>query len=106
MWERLDSLLGEINRVWVSSARSSQNLGAIATLLHDVMSSLKRWSQENFGAVTKEIARIRETMENLNLQDPVRNQGRINEVMKRMDEVLYHEEMIWMQRVVFRIATA
>jgi hypothetical protein len=63
------------------------------------MSSLKKWSQEHFGVVAKELAAIRESLETLSLQDPIANQEHITKLRKRMDELLYHEEMMWMQRL-------
>jgi hypothetical protein len=47
MWERLDSLPGEIKKAWESTGWTLHNLGDIATSLRDVMTSLKRWSKEN-----------------------------------------------------------
>jgi hypothetical protein len=50
------------------------------------------------GCCVKELKGIRESMEALSLQDLIANQERITELRKRMDELLYREEMIWMQR--------
>jgi hypothetical protein len=51
--------IGEIKQAWEASRRPIQDLGDIASNLHKVMISLKRWCREKFGAVTKEIAKIR-----------------------------------------------
>jgi hypothetical protein len=98
MWEWVDSLLGEIKNAWESSGQNMQNMGYIASSLRDVMSSLKRWSQVNFGVVTKELAGIRESLDALSMQDLIANQGRITELGKRMDELLYREEMLWIHK--------
>jgi hypothetical protein len=51
---------------------SVQNMGNIATNLKGVMRSLRSWSSEKFGAVTKELELIRKRLEVLNaLNDDV-----------------------------------
>jgi hypothetical protein len=58
MWERDGSLPEEIKKAW-GVGECIQNLGAVATTLNRVMSSLKSWSHVNFGVVTKELSDIR-----------------------------------------------
>jgi hypothetical protein len=75
MWEREPSLPEEITKAWQSGVWV-QNLGDVANTLHTEMPSLKKWSHEKFGVVTKELKKIRTTIE----------------------ELLYREEMMWLQR--------
>jgi hypothetical protein len=97
MWEREESLPDEIRKAW-ESGESLHNLGDVVSRLRKVMSSLKRWSHEQFGAVTKELTSIRKKMEELETQDPSANHIELVGLRKRMDELLYREEMMWLQR--------
>jgi hypothetical protein len=54
MWEREESLAGEIKKAWEEGAQV-QNLGDVVTSLRRVMKSLRSWSFQKFGAVTKEL---------------------------------------------------
>jgi hypothetical protein len=94
MWEREESLPSEIKQARESSERPMQNPGDIADTLHNVMASLMWWSKEKFGAVTEEIAMITKKHGVLSLQDPVANQGKLGELTKHMDELLYQEKMM------------
>jgi hypothetical protein len=98
MWEREDTLSLEINQAWRATGKTVHDLGDVADSLQKVMGALSCWSKEKFGAVTKELAKIRENLEALSLQDPVVNQAKIADLTKRMDELLYCEEMKWLQR--------
>jgi hypothetical protein len=62
------------------------------------MSSLRKWSMDKFGAVTKEIVVLKEKMEDLRSQDHVGNKEEVDKCRRRMEELLYKEEMMWMQR--------
>jgi hypothetical protein len=97
MWEREESLPDEIRKAW-ELGESLHNLGDVVSRLRKVMSSLKRWSHEQFGAVTKELTSIRKKMEELETQDPSANHIELLGLRKRMDELLYREEMMWLQR--------
>jgi hypothetical protein len=70
----------------------------VATSLHRVMASLRRWSFDKFGGVTKELEAIRIKMEELCSQDHIANQVQVDQLRDRMDELLYREEMMWLQR--------
>jgi uncharacterized radical SAM superfamily protein len=73
-------------------------LGDIAVNLQGTMSSLKRWSHEKFGVVTSELEKLRKRLEELNSLDAVGNEGEIWRINKQMDKLVYHEEMMWLQR--------
>jgi hypothetical protein len=70
----------------------------VATSLHRVMASLRRWSFDKFGGVTKELEAIRIKMEELCSQDHIANQVQVDQLRDRMDELLYREQMMWLQR--------
>jgi DNA replication protein DnaC len=75
-----------------------QNLGDIADNLKGIMKSLQRWSKEKFGAVTKELEQLMEKLENLCANSQGTADEEIKRIRQRMDEVLYREEMMWLQR--------
>jgi hypothetical protein len=97
MWEREELLAGEIKKVWEESTQV-QNLGDVETSLRRVMKSLRSWSFQKFETVTKELESIKEQIESLSSQNHVANQGEIERLSQRMDEPLYREEMMWLQR--------
>ena len=68
MWERLESLALEIKEAWCL-APNREGLGGIAKALVHVQRVLRSWSNENFGAVTKELEGLRDRLETL-LADP------------------------------------
>jgi hypothetical protein len=97
MWEREPSLPEEIKEAW-SACNNVLNLGDVATSLWQVMSELKVWSYRKFGAVNKELEKIRKQLEQLELQHPCTNQAELMTLRNCMDELLYREEMLWLQR--------
>jgi hypothetical protein len=62
------------------------------------MSSLRSWSKVNFGAVTSELEKIMAKMEELSRQDPSLAEEEMRGLRQRMNELLYQEEMMWLQR--------
>ena len=60
------------------------------------MHALEGWSKKNFGNVIKEINKSRTRLEELMAMNA--DQRTIREATDRMNELLYREEMIWMQR--------
>jgi hypothetical protein len=75
-----------------------QNLDDVAMSLPRVMKSLRSWSFQKFGSVTKELEIIKDQLESLSSHNHVANQGEIERLSKCMDELLYREEMMWLQR--------
>ena len=96
MWERLESLALEIKEAWCS-APNKEGLSGIAKALVHVQRVLRSWSNENFGAVTKELEGLRDRLETLRA-DPQAGRTAIRNLIDRMDELLYREEMMWLQR--------
>jgi hypothetical protein len=97
MWEREASLPEEIRLAW-TAGKPVHHLGDIAGNLKGVMLSLRKWSKVKFGAVTKELETLRKRLEELSTQSQDANCDEINKTGQHMDELLYREEMMWLQR--------
>lgn len=91
------SLSEEIKNAWAAND-SVSNLGDLANRLRTMMSSLRRWSLDKFGSVNKELGQIRDKLEELNMLDYHTHKVEIDSLMKGMDELLYREEIMWLQR--------
>jgi hypothetical protein len=97
-WEREPSLQDEIKKMWQGNVHGN-SLKDIQQDLEQMRSSLKKWSTENFGSVTKELRRIRERIETLSNLDRQVHEVELQTLRTRMDETLHHEEMMWLQRL-------
>jgi hypothetical protein len=97
MWEREDSLQEEIVNAW-ESVGQMQSLGNITQALDIVRQSLKKWSMENFGFVTKELQKWMERIEALSAHTGASQEEELERLRIRMDEIFYREEMMWIQR--------
>jgi hypothetical protein len=97
MWERETDLHLVIERAWLRK-NSGSDLGAPSKSLETVANELQKWSSENFGNVTKRIVELRKGIERLEWNDPVQNRDHILEVKRELEEILYREEMMWLQR--------
>jgi hypothetical protein len=75
-----------------------QNLGDVVTSLRRVTKSLRSCNFKKFGVVTKELESIKEQIESLSSQNHVANQGETERLSRHMDELLYREEMMWLQQ--------
>lgn len=60
------------------------------------MKELKNWSKANFGNVLKDIEILRSQL--AELQQAGADQSHIRSKMNQLDELLYREEMMWLQR--------
>jgi hypothetical protein len=67
MWEWEESLFQEVQTAW-DRGDNVHGLGDMAGRLKKVMVSLKRWSVEKFGAVTKEIAVLKAKIGDLSVK--------------------------------------
>ena len=56
------------------------------------------WSTEKFGHATKELEQLRGELELLEQADPISNREAILKTKQELDELLYREEMMWLQR--------
>jgi hypothetical protein len=96
MWEREETLSQEIQMAW-DRGDTVPGLGDVACKLKNVMGSLRKWSMVKFGAVTKEIEVLKDKIEYLSSRDHVANKDEVDKCTKRIEELLYREEMMWMQ---------
>ena len=71
-------------------------LSSVASSLKEVMKELKQWSMVKFGIVLKKIESLRNNLAKLQLAGADR--AHIRTKMNQLDELLYREEMLWMQR--------
>ncbi|XP_066347579.1 uncharacterized protein [Miscanthus floridulus] len=96
MWERLESLAVEIKNAWCTDA-SREGLGGVVAALKQVHGALRSWSKQHFGMVTKELEELRASLEEAKT-DPLCSDREVRRITDRMDELLYREEMMWLQR--------
>jgi hypothetical protein len=95
MWERESDLSERVANAW-ADAGAKAYLGDIMRGLDDVMSALQGWSKKKFGNVMKEVQKAREQLELLVLSNA--DQKAIRKASDHMQELLYREEMLWLQR--------
>jgi hypothetical protein len=95
MWERDASLPEHISNAW-AAAGPKENLGQIRKGLAGVMKHLQHWSKEKFGNVKLQLEKSRTRLEELLSMNADREEIRV--VTDQMNELLYREEMMWMQR--------
>jgi hypothetical protein len=96
-WEREPSLAAAVEEAW-SRRVPSEDLGDINFALKDVMSNLYKWKGVHFKSLHKEIERRRLLLEDLNLRTDVNCEAEKSRLAKEMDELLYREEISWLQR--------
>jgi hypothetical protein len=97
MWERDESLGAEIASAWLAAGKK-ENLGEVADALKIVMKNLREWSLVKFGSVRKELESLRKRL--ADLQGSLMSEhvaAEIRETSRKLDEVLYREEMMWLQ---------
>lgn len=94
-WKRDPALPHIIEQAWPKS-NPQGNLGLVAASLKQIMMSLWSWSKQKFGHVNREIEKLCSELANLQ-EDNVDRQA-IKEKMNTLDELLYREEMMWLQQ--------
>jgi hypothetical protein len=94
-WERDHALPEVIASAW-QEAGTKTDLGEINAALEKVMGALHRWGGRKFGNVTRELAKLRRKLEQLMLDNAPPQI--IRETTDTMNELLYREEMLWLQR--------
>lgn len=75
---------------------SMLHLGDVADGLNNMMKRLQDYSRKKFGNVIKEINKSRSRLEEVMSMNADRKE--IMEVNDPLNELLYREEMLWMQR--------
>lgn len=74
------------------------DLGALPEGLESVTKELKHWSSTTFGHVSKQLESIRGELEQLEMEDAIANREAILAKKRELGELLYREEMMWLQR--------
>jgi CO dehydrogenase/acetyl-CoA synthase beta subunit len=59
---------------------------------------LRAWSAVKFGNVCRELKNSRQQVEQFRMQGAAEDSVSVKETMAKMDELLYREEMLWLQR--------
>lgn len=93
-WERDEALPEVIKNAW-EAVGGVQNLGQLRDALTKTMLTLRSWSKK-FGNITRELAKSRSQLEELMHMNA--DQQDIRRVTDKMNELLYQEEMMWLQR--------
>jgi hypothetical protein len=94
-WECDAGLPERVAEAW-RAVGSKQDLGDAMQGLDAVMDSLKDWSKRKFGNILHELNKSRKRLELLQLNNA--SQKEICQAMDHMNELLYKEEMLWLQR--------
>ena len=95
MWERDPALPEVIQNAWSAASRMG-DLGDVGAALGDLISTVHGWSRKKFGNVEREINISRTRLEEHMAMNA--DQREIREATDRINELLYREEMLWMQR--------
>jgi hypothetical protein len=95
MWERESDLAERVAAAW-GAAGQKNDLGDIMRGLDGVMDTLQSWSKKRFGNILKELKKARENLEFLKINNA--DQREIRRASDHMQELLYKEEMLWLQR--------
>jgi len=59
---------------------------------------MKKWSSENFGAVTKQNEEQRTKLDHVRALRNNADSHAVREALDKMNELLYRKEMMWLQR--------
>lgn len=94
-WERDASLPERVAAIW-EKAGEKFSLGDFRSGLAKLMVELHAWSKNKFGNITRDLEQSRTRLEELMHMNADRNE--IRKVSDHMEELLYREEMLWMQR--------
>jgi hypothetical protein len=95
MWEREQTLPEVIQNAW-SVVGEIKDLGDVGKALGSTMAKLHEWSKDKFGSVNEELRKSRCQLEELMHMNVDRQE--IRKITDRMNELLYREEMMWLQR--------
>ncbi|XP_073367759.1 uncharacterized protein [Aegilops tauschii subsp. strangulata] len=93
-WERDAALPKVIKEAW-ATVGGVQNLAQLRDALSKTMASLGVWSKK-FGNIRRELAKSRNQLEELMHMNA--DKAEIRMIIDKMNELLYQEEMIWLQR--------
>jgi hypothetical protein len=94
-WEREVSLGERIQQVW-EKENTKGDLGVISKALKNMLAALKQWSLTHFSYVRRELETLRAQLASLQATNV--DSGAVKETIRNMNELLYREEMLWLQR--------
>jgi hypothetical protein len=94
-WEREADLNERVANAW-QEAGAKHNVADILSGLDNVMEALQGWSKRKFGNVLRELDKARKHLEMLQVTNA--DQRDIRKATDHMQELLYREEMLWLQR--------
>lgn len=95
MWERELALPEVVEAAW-KSAGAENHRSNISTALRSTLLALHKWSSKKVGNITREIEKSKTRLEELTNMNADRND--IRKESDHMNELLYKEEMMWLQR--------
>lgn len=95
MWERLESLAEEIKNAWCTDAsRGAGRCGCGPEACTGRFTLME--CKQHFGMVTEELEDLRACLEEARA-DPSCSAREVRRITDRVDELLYREEMMWLQ---------
>jgi hypothetical protein len=97
MWEREPSLAATVQDAW-SRRLPILDLGDINEAMKSMMNDLYSWKADAIGSVPRKLKEKRKELEELSLLSDLDSTEQRNQIAKEMDELLYREEIIWLQR--------
>jgi hypothetical protein len=95
LWERDHALPEVIKNAWTGLGTKS-DMGDVHAALEQEMNILHKWGGKKFGNVMHQLTQLSRKLGNLMACDTSREE--IRETMDMMNELLYREEMLWLQR--------
>jgi hypothetical protein len=97
MWEREPSLPAVVEEAW-SRRVPVNDLGDLTMSMQTMMSSLYDWKTKHFKSVPKEMEKMRKELNELSLLTDPESVAKKETLSGQMDELLYREEIMWLQR--------
>jgi hypothetical protein len=97
MWERDPSLPHAVEEAW-SRRVPVQDLGDVAASMKTMMTSLFNWKSKHFKSIPREMEVKRKELEALSLLTDAESVAKKEVLSREMDELLYREEIMWLQR--------
>lgn len=94
-WERAGELPEIVEKIW-TDVGASEDLSSVAASMKKVMSALQGWGSRKFGNIIRTIEHTRESLNQLLMSNG--DQGEIRKLTDNLNELLYLEEMLWLQR--------
>ncbi|XP_073355415.1 uncharacterized protein [Aegilops tauschii subsp. strangulata] len=94
-WERASDLPEVIEQAWAAAGDKS-DMEAIQSCLGNVMKSLQNWSSRKFGNILKHLQEVRTELEGM--LNSGADSTEVRRVSDKLNELLYKEEMLWLQR--------